>query len=91
MRAALDAAVERRASRLAVRAGQLEAISPLKVLARGYSVTTDGDGRALRSVDGVQPGDRLETRLANGRLRTQVLDVEPGERPTADEGSAGDA
>ncbi|WP_044149303.1 exodeoxyribonuclease VII large subunit, partial [Singulisphaera acidiphila] len=45
----------------------LEALSPLAVLARGYSLTFQADGVSLvRSADDVQVGDLLHTRLASG-------------------------
>ena len=45
-------------------AGRLEALSPLNVLARGFSLTATAGDRLLRSTDSVRPGDRLHTRLA---------------------------
>lgn len=48
-----------------------EALSPEKVLQRGYSITMH-EGRVLTSAQGVQPGDVLETRLADGMLQSVV-------------------
>jgi exodeoxyribonuclease VII large subunit len=48
-------------------AGRLSAVGPASVLARGYSVTIGPDGRVVRSVRQVAPGDRLVTRVADGR------------------------
>ncbi len=56
-------------------AGRLEAMSPLRVLDRGYAVATR-DGHVVTDSDAVQPGDAVEVRLARGRLRTRVTDVE---------------
>lgn len=53
-------------------AGQLAALDPLAVLARGYSVTTDSQGRMVTRFDQVQPGDRIRTRLARGELESRV-------------------
>ena len=56
--------------------GRAEALSPLKVLARGYSVTSVGDaGPALRSAGDVQAGDEIRTRLESGALRSEVTEV----------------
>ncbi len=58
---------------------QLRALSPLAVLGRGYSLTTGEDGRVLRRVDDVTPGQILFTRLADGaRLMSRLEDVDPG-------------
>jgi exodeoxyribonuclease VII large subunit len=62
-----------RRHRLAHVAASLEALSPLAVLARGYSLTFAADGTTLlRSAAEVQIGDRIQTRLAKGRLVSRV-------------------
>jgi exodeoxyribonuclease VII large subunit len=54
--------------------GRLEALSPLRVNERGYSITVDeASGGVLRSAAGVGPGAILQTRLATGRLRSEVV------------------
>ena len=54
-------------------AARLESLSPLAVLARGYSVTKRlDDGSIVRNADQVSPGDRIETRLAAGSLVSRV-------------------
>jgi exodeoxyribonuclease VII large subunit len=66
-------AVDDRRHRLARLAGRLEALSPLAVLARGYSLTFQADGTTpLRSPADVRPGDRIVTRLASGQLVSRV-------------------
>ena len=54
------------------RAGHLEALSPLKVLGRGYSVTLGPDGRALLQASGVESGDEVRTILRDGEIRSRV-------------------
>ena len=54
-------------------AGQLDALSPLRVLARGYAVAFDGKGQAVKSAAQVRPGERLRVRLHEGELEAQVL------------------
>ena len=44
----------------------LEAMSPLKVLSRGYAIASDEKGGTLRSVSQLKPGDRLNLRLTDG-------------------------
>jgi len=46
----------------------LEAMSPLKVLSRGFSLTTDSTGRILRDAGQVSPGDRVHVRVERGGL-----------------------
>lgn len=59
--------------RLAGSIRQLDALSPLKVMARGYSLAYDEQERRLiRSIEDVQPGDLIKLRLADGRLDCHV-------------------
>lgn len=53
----------------------LEALSPLKVLTRGYSITTLA-GKVLSDAQDAQPGDLLETRLERGRIYSTVTKTE---------------
>lgn len=59
-------------ARVSSAAAQLHAISPTRVLDRGYSVTLRADGRAVRTPSDVAPGDPLTTRLAEGTIRSTV-------------------
>ncbi|WP_435952581.1 exodeoxyribonuclease VII large subunit [Dryocola sp. BD626] len=56
---------------------QLEAVSPLATLARGYSVTTQPDGKVLKKTKQVKSGDTLTTRLEDGWVESQVTGVTP--------------
>ncbi len=47
-------------------AGQLDALSPLKVLGRGYAIAFKDDGRAVRRAGEVKPGTRLRVRVSDG-------------------------
>ena len=53
----------------------LDSLSPLSVLQRGYSVTTDKSGNSLRSVKDVQSGEELQVRLEDGTLQTKITSV----------------
>ena len=53
-------------------ASALEALSPLKVLSRGFSVVTDADGRVIRRADSTEPGDVVHIRLSEGGLDCRV-------------------
>lgn len=59
--------------RTASLAAQLESLSPLAVLGRGYSLTFTADGRLVRDATEVQPGDQLRTRLAQGEVTSRVI------------------
>ncbi len=67
---------ERKGRDLAEFAASLQALSPLKVLSRGYSLTQTADGTLLRSAASVAPGETLTTRLASGLVRSAVTSVE---------------
>lgn len=64
--------------RLSALAAQLETLSPLNVLARGYSLTRTDDGRVVRDPADVQPGDRLTTRVAHGEIVSRVEETTDG-------------
>jgi len=54
-------------------AGKLESLSPLGVLARGYSVTQRADdGTLVREAEQVKPGDLIRTRLEKGEVVSRV-------------------
>lgn len=70
-------AVDRAGERLRAAAARLEAGSPLKLLARGYSVTTAaGTTAPLTSVAAVAPGAMLVTQLFDGRLTSTVTAID---------------
>jgi exodeoxyribonuclease VII large subunit len=54
---------------------RLEALGPLKVLERGYSLTFGPDGRLVRAVAALSPGDTISTRLHRGEVLSEVLQL----------------
>jgi exodeoxyribonuclease VII large subunit len=57
---------------------RLRLLSPLSVLDRGYSITTDAvSGRVIRSVTDVRAGQRLATRVQTGEIQSVVEDAGP--------------
>jgi exodeoxyribonuclease VII large subunit len=56
-------------------AARLEGLSPLNVLARGYSLTRNEAGKVIRNAAQVQPGDRLETLVHQGKIVSRVEEV----------------
>ena len=63
----------RERERFARRAATLDAISPLKVLGRGYAIPRNEDGHVVRSIREAHPGDKLELRMADGSIDCKVL------------------
>ncbi len=75
---ALRRRLDERKHRLARLAAGLEALSPLGVLGRGYSLTFRDEGATLvRAANEVQTGELIQTRLASGRIVSRVEGVLP--------------
>ncbi len=70
---------ERGRLRLARAAAALDALSPLSVLSRGYSVVTDAEGRALTEASAVSSGEPIRVKLSVGALAATVTAIEPPE------------
>ncbi len=62
--------------RFLAQAVKLDAMSPLKVLTRGYSLITTQSGAVLSSVKDAQPGQKIGVHLRDGMLSAQIVDVE---------------
>jgi exodeoxyribonuclease VII large subunit len=54
----------------------LKALSPLKIMERGYSLVYDEKKQLMKSVKQVQPGDTLKIQLEDGKLDCQVWGIE---------------
>jgi exodeoxyribonuclease VII large subunit len=74
--AAIENQIEESAKRLGLAAASLDALSPLAVLQRGYAIAQREDGSLLRDANGVSVGDSVRVRLAKGRIRAKVDDVD---------------
>jgi exodeoxyribonuclease VII large subunit len=65
---------------------QLDALSPLKVMSRGYSLVYDEkEKKLIRTINDVQPGDLLYVRLADGKLNCQIWGIHGEEEPNGKE------
>lgn len=62
-----------RQNRLAILCGKLDGLSPLKVLARGYSIATTEQGKTITSMNDVKRGDEITTKFADGSIRSRVV------------------
>jgi exodeoxyribonuclease VII large subunit len=72
LQAAMEAGLERRRHHVARLAAQLDALSPLRVLERGYAVPSGSDGRVLKRRAEFRPGDPFTLRVADGRVDARV-------------------
>ena len=64
-----------RKHRLALLCGRLHGLSPLETLSRGFGYVTADTGKAVTSVKQVKSGRHLQVRLADGEMKTQVLEI----------------
>ena len=67
--------IERMEGTLATLAGTLDALSPLKVLSRGYSIARCNE-QIVSSIELTAQGDKLQTRVADGVITSVVSAVE---------------
>lgn len=74
--AAQNASLARCKQRYIANISKLDAMSPLKVLTRGYSMAQTEDGTLLRSVSQVELGQRISVSLSDGRISATVMERE---------------
>ena len=74
---ALKGRLDRQRVALVRASAALDAMSPLKVLGRGYAIARRGED-VISSAAQAQPGDRLEVLVSDGALRCEVKEVEEG-------------
>jgi len=74
----LGGAMERRLERhrhvLAATSGRLDALSPLRVLGRGYALARDAEGRVLKRVAQLPPGLPFRLRISDGEVAARVAE-----------------
>ena len=68
--------VDRKKQQFVANVSKLDAMSPLKVLTRGYALAHTDDGALLKSVNQVNAGDRIVVDLSDGKLTASVLEKE---------------
>ena len=56
--------------------GRLEALSPLAILERGYSLTFDAEGGLVKDVRKLKVGERIETKLHRGSVHSKIEKIE---------------
>lgn len=72
--AAATTTIERRKIVVERADSRLQALSPVRVLERGYALVYGPDGRLLRTSTDVHRGDQITARLANGSVKADVVD-----------------
>lgn len=70
--AAQEAQLSNSKSRFVALTASLEAMSPLKVLTRGYAIASDTNGKCIKSVNEISAGDRLHLTFSDGRAQCVV-------------------
>ena len=75
--AAGDKTLDRKRRQFVELAAKLDALSPLKVLGRGYSIA-EKDGKPLRAAEDAAVGDHIDVKLAGGVLGCVVEDIRHG-------------
>ena len=72
LRRSLSVNVEFRKNRVTELANVIRLLGPQQTLERGYSITLDAKGNVIRSIQGMETGDRIETKLADGAMKSVV-------------------
>ena len=73
--AAQQHSVSIRKQRYVSLAAKLDALSPLKVLTRGYAIVQNADGELVRSVQSTHPDDIVDVTVGDGTLRTRIMEI----------------
>ena len=60
---------------LALQAARLNSVSPLTVLARGYSITKNEQGQIINSILQIKPDSKMTTTLIDGDFTAQILEI----------------
>lgn len=77
LQTAINTFLQHQQHKLANLGGRLDNISPLKVLQRGYTVTTSLDTKLVNSIQQVTIGQEIATRTVDGKLISQITRIEP--------------
>jgi exodeoxyribonuclease VII large subunit len=75
--AAINSRIEKAHQELGFNVAALDAMSPLKVLERGYAIAQNAVGKIVRDASAASVGDELRVRLWKGALDCRVEKTEP--------------
>ena len=76
MASAADRIVTKERQRFARLNAALDAVSPLKVLSRGYAIATGEKGNILRHADDVRLGEKVRITLEKGAMQCKVEEIQ---------------
>ncbi|CAI2600947.1 Exodeoxyribonuclease 7 large subunit [Apilactobacillus kunkeei] len=67
--------IQNKRNQLTKRVDALDHLSPLKVMSRGFSFTTNSDGKVVKKVDDIKENDDIELKLIDGYAKATVNEV----------------
>ena len=73
---AIKKAVDANDEKLKISMASLDALSPLSVLNRGYSIAENEAGEILRDANKLNVNDTVKIRLAKGKIETRIFNIE---------------
>ena len=73
---AIKKTVDKKDELLKIEMASLDALSPLSVLKRGFSITETEQGVILRDAGKVKPNETVKIRLAKGKIEAKVINTE---------------
>ena len=59
--------------------GRVDSLDPVKILSQGYGAVTDEEGKYIKSVSEIAPGDEINVIIKDGRISCIVKDIRKGE------------
>jgi exodeoxyribonuclease VII large subunit len=71
-----DEQIAQREAKLRRLGDLLRTLGPESAFQRGFSITLDGQGRLVRSVEDLAPGDEIRTKLIDGEVRSTVNQID---------------
>ena len=71
--------IAKKRQRFVAQVSKLDAMSPLKVLTRGYALVAKADGKLVRSVADVEPKEPIAVRVSDGTILATVIGGKPNE------------
>jgi len=73
---AIKETINAKDEKLKIRMASLDALSPLSVLNRGFSITETESGEILRDSKNVKQNDKVKIRLSRGTIKAEILEIE---------------
>jgi len=72
---AIKDVIDAKDEKLKIGMASLDALSPLAVLRRGFSIVENETGKILRDADNITENETVKIRLSRGRIKVRVLEV----------------